>query len=51
LRANAAATGRKISVEEVTPYLIECLNHMIGAGNERPNPPWIELEAPQSANV
>ncbi len=49
-RANAARTGSKISVEEVTPYLIECLKHMTGLSDERPAPPWTQLYAPQDAN-
>lgn len=40
-RGNAAATGEKVSVEAVGPYLIDCLKHMTGALQERPSPPWV----------
>lgn len=42
-RAESAATGDRISSEEVTPYLIKCLKHMTGATSERPSPPWAQL--------
>jgi glycosyltransferase involved in cell wall biosynthesis len=43
LRANSAATGRRISIEEVAPYFIACLRHMTGDLRERPHPPWARL--------
>ena len=39
-RANAAVTGKSISVEEAAPYLINCVKHMTGNLDERPIPPW-----------
>jgi glycosyltransferase involved in cell wall biosynthesis len=50
-RLNAAATGKRISIAEVTPYLVKCLNHMTGVAAERPQPPWIVLDHPQAANA
>jgi glycosyltransferase involved in cell wall biosynthesis len=40
LKGNASATGQRISVEEVTPYLADCLKYMTGSLRERPEPPW-----------
>lgn len=39
-RANAAVTGKSVSVEAAAPYLIDCVKHMMGASAERPVPPW-----------
>ena len=41
-RARSAATGVKISTEEVAPYLVECVRHMTGLTTERPTPPWVD---------
>ena len=49
MRAAAYATGKKISTEAVTPYLIECLKHMIGDLSERPSPPWVRLDVVEGA--
>ncbi|MGZ5561987.1 MAG: glycosyltransferase family 4 protein [Halobacteriota archaeon] len=40
LRVGAYRTGRAISTEILSPYLIECLRHMIGETGEQPQPPW-----------
>ena len=40
LPSAAAATGRAISAEAAARYMIECMNHMVGARRERPVPPW-----------
>jgi glycosyltransferase involved in cell wall biosynthesis len=45
-RERAARTGAAISPDEIAPYLIACLQHMIGASRERPVAPW--LKAPGS---
>lgn len=40
--SNAAIrTAERISVDAVAPYLINCLEHMIGVRDRRPYPPWI----------
>jgi len=44
LRAEAAATGQKVSTEQAAPYLIECLKHMAGELSERPGLPWARSE-------
>jgi glycosyltransferase involved in cell wall biosynthesis len=43
-RARASAMGSKISIDEVTSYLIKSLKHMCGLVNERTAPPWMELD-------
>ncbi len=43
LRAAAQRTAQAISVEAAVAYLIECLQHMTGASNHRPVPPWTQL--------
>ena len=50
LRANARMMGERISTEAVTPYLIECLRHMMGHRDERPVPPWSELPIAEGAD-
>lgn len=42
-RARSAEVGDKISTEEVAPYLLDCLKHMMGALDRRPTPPWLPL--------
>ncbi len=43
LKSAAALTGRRVSIERITPYLIKCLKHMVDASSERPRPPWAKL--------
>jgi glycosyltransferase involved in cell wall biosynthesis len=40
MRAAALDTGQSVSIEVVTPYLIACINHMLGRTMEKPVPPW-----------
>jgi glycosyltransferase involved in cell wall biosynthesis len=40
MRAAALDTGQSISIEAVTPYLISCINHMMGQEMAKPTPPW-----------
>jgi len=49
-RINAAMMGERVSTEAVSPYLIDCLNHMIGGADEKPVPPWTALSAAQAAD-
>jgi glycosyltransferase involved in cell wall biosynthesis len=44
-RARAAETGATISLDEIAPYLVDCLQHMIGACRERPVAPWLNAPA------
>lgn len=49
-RANAAVTGKSISVEAAAPYLINCVKHMTGTLDERPTPPWEQSSATTCLN-
>lgn len=49
-QSNAARTGSRVSVEEVAPYLIECLKHMTGISDKRPLPPWTESDRLEGAS-
>lgn len=49
MRAAAYETGKKISVETITPYLIECLKHITGELSERPSPSWARLDMVEDA--
>lgn len=51
MRAAAAATGRAISPEVASAYLIECLKHLASLSHKRPIPPWLQAAASQSANL
>ncbi len=42
LRAEAARMGERISAEQASRYLIQCLQHMMGDRQERPRPPWVD---------
>jgi glycosyltransferase involved in cell wall biosynthesis len=48
LKSAAARTGQAISTEIVTPYMIECLQHLTNGSGNRPIPPWIQLAIPQT---
>jgi len=41
LRAKSAMIGAKLSTESAAPYLVTCLEHMLGAHVEQPTPPWL----------
>lgn len=51
LRANAAATGECISAERAARYLVDCLKHMTGALQDRPSPPWVFENRPQTSHA
>lgn len=40
MRRAALATGEKISVEVVAPYVVKCLRHFMGESSEKPTAPW-----------
>jgi glycosyltransferase involved in cell wall biosynthesis len=42
VRSAVAITAQTISAEVAARYMIECMNHMIGARGERPIPPWAQ---------
>lgn len=44
LRAASLATAATISTEAVSPYLIKCLQHLTGATDAAPTPPWMEAD-------
>jgi glycosyltransferase involved in cell wall biosynthesis len=45
LRRAAAAAGDTISTENVAPYFVECLRHMLGSGDgQKPVPPWMKAD-------
>lgn len=46
LRSAAQAVGERISIEQVAPYLVGCLQHMLGTLDGRPVPPWVEQGRP-----
>ncbi|MFP5265418.1 MAG: glycosyltransferase [Blastocatellia bacterium] len=50
LRAAVAATGRAITAEVAARYMIECMNHMVGARRERPVPPWAQAPSSMGAD-
>jgi glycosyltransferase involved in cell wall biosynthesis len=50
LRAAVAATGRAITAEVAARYMIECMNHMVGARRERPVPPWEQTPSSMGAD-
>jgi glycosyltransferase involved in cell wall biosynthesis len=39
-RAEAAKMGRRVSAEQASIYLVQCLEHMQGMSGARPRPPW-----------
>jgi glycosyltransferase involved in cell wall biosynthesis len=39
-RVQAASTGRRISAERTSTYLVQCMIHMLGMVDARPTPPW-----------
>lgn len=43
-RTRSAEVGDRISVEAVAPYLVDCLRHMMGAGDRRPTAPWLQMD-------
>jgi glycosyltransferase involved in cell wall biosynthesis len=45
MRECARITGRAVSVEAVTPYLIACLRHMSGGATSVPEPTWLRGNA------
>ncbi len=47
-RADSAATGKSISVEEAASYLVNCIKHMAGISDKRPTPPWAQSDAGHS---
>ena len=50
-RASASATGDSLSAEAASRYLIDCLKHMTGALQERPNPPWVIQNSSRPAHT
>jgi glycosyltransferase involved in cell wall biosynthesis len=40
LRVQAAGAGRRVSAEQASTYLIQCMKHMLGTIDVRPTPPW-----------
>jgi hypothetical protein len=40
MQAAALDTGQSVSIEAVTPYLVACINHMMGRVMDKPVPPW-----------
>lgn len=46
MRALARNAGQAASAENVAPYLLQCLEHMLGLRNDRPAPGWILNEKP-----
>lgn len=46
MRALARTAGQAASAENVAPYLLQCLQHMLGQCSDRPVPGWILNENP-----
>lgn len=46
MRASARNAGQAASAEHVAPYLLQCLEHMLGLRNDRPVPGWILNDKP-----
>ena len=40
MRRAARATGESISTKVVAPYLVQCLQHMLGQISDKPLAPW-----------
>ena len=49
MRAAAHSAGRAVSTEHAAPYLLQCLEHMLGLHRDRPVAGWILSEAPEPA--
>jgi glycosyltransferase involved in cell wall biosynthesis len=49
MRTSAREAGRGASAECAAPYLVQCLEHMLGLRADRPVPKWILNHEPNSA--
>lgn len=51
MRAAAEEAGRAVSAKEAAPYLLDCLEHMLGLRSEKPLPKWILNPRPRPADI